>query len=66
MIMTGRDWYDDSEYHNAVDRAERATRIGWAAIAGTTGVLGCVLIAMAIICVTAFVACVYVVMAMDS
>ncbi|MEW2490259.1 hypothetical protein [Streptomyces sp. NPDC048411] len=63
--MTDRDWDDDSEYHNAVDRAERATRVGWAVIAGTTGVLGCVLIAMAIVCVVAVVACVYVVMAAD-
>ncbi|MCT2546701.1 MULTISPECIES: hypothetical protein [Streptomyces] len=63
--MADRDWYDDSDHHDAVQRAERATRFGWAAIAGTTGVLGCVLIAVAMICVVAVLSCLYIVVAMD-
>ncbi|MER5370225.1 hypothetical protein [Streptomyces sp. NPDC002722] len=63
--MADRDWYDDSDYQDAVQRAERATRFGWAAIAGTTGVLGCVLIAVAMICAVAVLSCLYVVVAMD-
>ncbi|MEE4490327.1 hypothetical protein [Streptomyces sp. BE230] len=64
--MTDHGWYDDSsEYDEAVRRAERATRSGWAAIAGTAGALGCALIALAVVCVGAFAACLYVVMAAD-
>jgi hypothetical protein len=35
--MSDRGWDDDSEYQEAVRRAERATRFGWAAIGGTLG-----------------------------
>ncbi|MFE5485193.1 hypothetical protein [Streptomyces sp. NPDC056527] len=63
--MTERDWNDDSDYDDAVQKAERATRFGWAAIAVTTGVLGCLLIVLAVVCVVAVMACVYVVVAMD-
>ena len=59
--MADRGWYDDSDYHEAVQRAERATRFGWSAIAWTTGVLGCVLITVAVLCVVAVVACLFVV-----
>ncbi|MFJ1967093.1 hypothetical protein ACIO93_00295 [Streptomyces sp. NPDC087903] len=64
--MADRSWGDDSEYREAVQQADRATRFGWTAIAGTTGVLGCVLIAMAVVCVVAVVACLYVVATMNS
>jgi hypothetical protein len=63
--MTDRDWNEDSDYDDAVQRAEQVTRFGWAAIAGTIGVLGCALIAMAVVCVVVVIGCVYVVMAMD-
>ncbi|MEU0298002.1 hypothetical protein ABZ252_00760 [Streptomyces sp. NPDC006175] len=63
--MTDRGWYDDSEYHNAVQRAERAERFGWATIAGTAGALGCALIVSVALCVVAVVACLYIVVAMD-
>jgi hypothetical protein len=59
--MADRGWYDDSGYHEAVQRAERATRFGWSAIAWTTGVLGCVLITIAVLCVVAVLACLFVV-----
>lgn len=65
MNMADRGWDDDSDYRDAVQRAERATRFGWAAIAGTTGVLGCALIALAVVCAGAVLACLYVVVAMD-
>lgn len=63
--MAGRDWYDDNDYHDAVQRAERATRFGWAAIAGTTGVLGCALTALAVTCAVVVLACIYAVVAMN-
>lgn len=63
--MSDRGWCDDSDYDAAVQRAERATRFGWAAIAGTTGVLGCALVAMTFVCVAVALACLYLVVAMD-
>ncbi|MFD7221941.1 hypothetical protein ACFV9P_13060 [Streptomyces sp. NPDC059892] len=63
--MADRGWYDDSEYHDAVQRAERATRFGWATITGTAGALGCALIFLVALCVVAVVACLYVVVALD-
>src|SRR4051794_30966433 len=53
VTMTDRGWYDDSEYHDAVQRAERATRFGWATMAGTAGALGCALIVAVALCVVA-------------
>ncbi len=64
VTMSDRDWYDDGEYHDALERAERATRFGWAAIAGTAGALVCALIVLVALCVVAVVAGLYVVMAM--
>lgn len=63
--MADRGWYDDSEYHDAAQRAERATGFGWAAIAGTVGALGCALIVLVALVVVAVVACLYVVVVMD-
>ncbi|MFI6561114.1 hypothetical protein [Streptomyces sp. NPDC050534] len=63
--MADRGWYDDSDAHDAVRQADRATRLGWAAIAGTAGALGCALIAVAVVCLAAILACAYVVVAMD-
>ncbi|GAA2281722.1 hypothetical protein GCM10010145_62240 [Streptomyces ruber] len=65
MITIDDGWYDDRKYLDAVQQAERATRFGWAAIAGTAGALGCALVAMVVICVVTVCACLYVVMAMD-
>ncbi|WP_327727380.1 hypothetical protein OG250_09165 [Streptomyces sp. NBC_00487] len=62
--MSDRGWDDDSEYQEAVRRAERATRFGWSAIGGTLGALGCALIAAVVVCAAVVVACVYVVVAM--
>lgn len=59
--MADRGWYDDSDYHEAVLRAERARRFGWAAIAWTTGVLGCVLITIVVLCVVVVAACLFLV-----
>ncbi|AWW43598.1 hypothetical protein [Streptomyces cadmiisoli] len=63
--MAGRDWYDDNDYHDAVQRAERAARFGWAVIAGTTGVLGWALTALAVTCVVVVLACIYAVVAVN-
>ncbi|MFJ8645901.1 hypothetical protein ACIRNI_07235 [Streptomyces sp. NPDC093546] len=63
--MPDRDWYDDSEYHDAVQRAERSARFGWAMIAGTVGGLGCALLTLVSLAVVAAVACMYAVVAMD-
>ncbi|MFI6859511.1 hypothetical protein ACIBKZ_06320 [Streptomyces sp. NPDC050421] len=63
--MTDRGWYDDSDYNDALQQAEHAERFGWAAIAGTVGALGCALVALAVVCVGAVAACLYVVMAAD-
>ncbi|MFE9534751.1 hypothetical protein [Streptomyces sp. NPDC006691] len=63
--MTDRGWNDDSDYRDAVQRAERATRLGWAAIAGVAGTLGCALIVMAGACAVAVIGCLYVVMTLD-
>ncbi|MET9809567.1 hypothetical protein [Streptomyces halstedii] len=62
--MSDRVWYDDSEYHDALERAEQATRFGWAVIAGTAGALVCALIVLVALCVVALVAGLYVVVAM--
>ncbi|MFC9115376.1 MULTISPECIES: hypothetical protein [Streptomyces] len=61
--MADQGWHDDSEYHEAVRRAERATRFGWSAIAWTTGTLGCALVTVALLFVAAMVAAVYVMVA---
>ncbi|MEV0786822.1 hypothetical protein AB0I52_28460 [Streptomyces sp. NPDC050423] len=61
--MTDRDWYDDSEYQDAVRRAERATRFGWATIAAATGSLGCALVASAVVGIAVVIACYYIVVA---
>ncbi|MEU8648529.1 hypothetical protein [Streptomyces sp. NPDC048737] len=64
--MADRGWHEDSDYHEAVQRAERATRFGWSAIAwstGALGALGCVLITVAVLCVVAVIACLFVVVA---
>ncbi|MEU2285826.1 hypothetical protein ABZ614_28495 [Streptomyces sp. NPDC013178] len=44
--MTERDWYDDSDYRDAVRRAGRTTRCAWWAIGGVAGLLGVALIAL--------------------
>ncbi|MEU6552477.1 hypothetical protein ABZ915_19645 [Streptomyces sp. NPDC046915] len=59
--MTDRDWYDDAAHRDAVRRAERATRFGWAAVTGLSGLFGCALTAVAVVLLGAVVACGYVV-----
>ncbi|MBL3666377.1 hypothetical protein JL475_10315 [Streptomyces sp. M2CJ-2] len=62
--MTNRDWYDDSDYESAVERAERMTRIGWRVIAGMAGLLGIVVIAAVVVCLVVVIGMAYVVDAM--
>ncbi|WP_432104557.1 hypothetical protein [Streptomyces sp. bgisy091] len=64
--MNDRGWGDDSEYHDAVRRAARATRNGWAVIAGTVGVLGCALTVLAALCAVAVVSALYTMSVMQS
>ncbi len=59
--MTNRDWYDDSDYESAVERAERMTRVGWKAIAGVTGLMSIATIAVAVFCLAAVVGVAYLV-----
>ncbi|GGY29124.1 hypothetical protein [Streptomyces djakartensis] len=59
--MGNRDWYDDSDYESAVERAGRMTRVGWKAIAGVTGLVGMVTIAVAVFCLAAVVGMAYLV-----
>ncbi|MFJ7493143.1 hypothetical protein ACIQZB_18215 [Streptomyces sp. NPDC097727] len=47
--MTDDDWYDDSDYREAAQRAERATRWGWTAIAGVMGLLATVLLGVVVL-----------------
>ncbi|MFE5601185.1 hypothetical protein ACFQ8O_18615 [Streptomyces coelicoflavus] len=54
---------DDSEYREAAQQAARATRCAWSTLAWTTGALGCTLLALALLCTAAAVACLYVVVA---
>jgi hypothetical protein len=53
--MTGRDWYDDSDYESTVERAERMTRIGWRAIAGLASPLGIAVISVVVFYLLVFV-----------
>ncbi|MCX2181019.1 hypothetical protein KV205_10805 [Streptomyces sp. SKN60] len=57
------DRYDDRACEDAVRRADRVTRFAWPAIATTTGILGCALIAALAICTGAVFAVVYLWMA---
>ncbi|MFJ8534050.1 hypothetical protein [Streptomyces sp. NPDC093591] len=61
--MADRDGYADGDVHEAVERAARLTRFGWAAIVGAVGLLGCAALALAAVCVVTVVACLYVVVA---
>ncbi|MFD7135690.1 hypothetical protein [Streptomyces sp. NPDC059894] len=58
-----RGWYDDSDYHEAAQRAERAARFGWSAIGWTAGALGCVLITITALCAVAVIVGLFVVVA---
>ena len=57
--MTDKDWYDDGDYERAAKQAESMTRIGWGAIAGVTGLIGCAAIAAAVFCLLVVAAIVY-------
>ncbi|MER7726202.1 hypothetical protein [Streptomyces sp. NPDC096323] len=63
--MTDRGWYDDDGYDEALQRAKGATRVDWAAIAGTAGALTCALIVFVALCAVAVGAGLYVATAMD-
>lgn len=62
--MTDRDWYDDSDYEGAVERAERMTRIGWRVIAGVAGLLGIAVIAAVVVCLVVVIGVAYGVVAL--
>ncbi|MFF5334000.1 hypothetical protein [Streptomyces sp. NPDC013181] len=47
--MTEGDWYDDSAYDDAVQRAKRATRFGWLTIGATVAVFFAVLCGVAVV-----------------
>ncbi|MGW5125938.1 hypothetical protein ACWEQ7_18100 [Streptomyces sp. NPDC004069] len=53
--MTDRDWYDDSDYERAVERAERMTRVGWTAILGVTGLMVVAAVAAVVVFLAAVV-----------
>jgi hypothetical protein len=48
MTDRDRDWHDDSDYDEAVRKAERMTRFGWRAIAGVSGAIGLVAVVAAV------------------
>ncbi|MEV7566200.1 hypothetical protein [Streptomyces tanashiensis] len=60
------DRWDGAEGREVLRRAERATRWGWAAIAGVTGLLGFALVALVAGLLLAAVAMGYVVISMTS
>ncbi|MFJ4920374.1 hypothetical protein [Streptomyces sp. NPDC088725] len=61
--MSERDWNDDRAYEAAVDRAARATRLGWSVIASVTGLAGCAVAALALAALAVFA---YVVMCLSA
>ncbi|AJE41565.1 hypothetical protein [Streptomyces nodosus] len=58
--MTDRDWYDDSDYESAVERAKRMTRVGWAAIVGATVLMVVAAITAVVVLFAAFLGMVYI------
>ncbi|MET9930619.1 MULTISPECIES: hypothetical protein [unclassified Streptomyces] len=62
MRGDGEGVWDDDEGREVLRRAERATRWGWTAIAGVTGLLGCALVTFLVVGLLAVVGGVYVVM----
>ncbi|MFD6322147.1 hypothetical protein ACFWOL_04550 [Streptomyces sp. NPDC058442] len=62
--MTHRDWYDDSDYEDAVEQAERMARIGWRVIAGVAGLLGIAVIAAVVVCLVVVIGMAYAVVAL--
>ncbi|MER7908638.1 hypothetical protein [Streptomyces sp. NPDC096068] len=57
---------DDEEGREVLRRADRATRLGWTAIAGVTGLLGCALVAFLATGLLVAVGALYVLMASDA
>lgn len=47
--MSDDEGCDDRDYRDAVRKAERATRWGWAAIAGVTGLLAAAVTALVVV-----------------
>ncbi|MFE5211786.1 hypothetical protein [Streptomyces sp. NPDC056600] len=64
--MNDQDWYGDSDPEGVVERSERVTRAGWAAIAGVSGLVGAVtaavVVVLGVVLVAFFGGMVYVVM----
>ncbi|MFF7261397.1 hypothetical protein ACFZCL_14070 [Streptomyces sp. NPDC008159] len=63
--MHERDWYDDSDLPDEIQRAQRATRVGWAAIAGVTWLLALAVVALIVLTLVVAVAIGYSMAAMD-
>ncbi|MFI1003112.1 hypothetical protein ACIP10_27505 [Streptomyces galbus] len=63
--MSDNDWYDDGERRDPIRQAERATRWGWAAIAGVTGFLAVAVLALAVVVMVVVVALGYSAVSMD-
>ncbi|MGJ5833427.1 hypothetical protein [Streptomyces ossamyceticus] len=63
--MHERDRYDDSDLADEIQRARRTTRLGWAAIAGTTWLLAMAVVALIALTLVVAVAIAYSTAAMD-
>ncbi|MFI9120594.1 hypothetical protein [Streptomyces bikiniensis] len=61
-VRAGDGVWDDDEGREVLRRADRATRRGWTAIAGVTGLLGCALVTFLVVALLAVLGGVYVVM----
>lgn len=61
VLMTDRGWHDDTDYQDAVSRAERMTRFSWRVIA----TVSCALLGVVVLCLVAWVAFAFAVTAMD-
>ncbi|WP_329385322.1 hypothetical protein [Streptomyces sp. NBC_01716] len=57
--MTERDWDDDTEYHEALARAERATRFGWTAMKILVALLAIAVLAPGLLVVLGGIAAVF-------
>jgi hypothetical protein len=63
--MQERDRYDDSDLSDEIQRAQRTTRLGWAAIAGATWLLALAVVALIVLTLVVAAAIGYSMAAMD-
>jgi hypothetical protein len=63
--MSDNEWYDEGDYRDPAQRAERATRWGWAAIAGVTGFLAVAVMALVVVGLVVAVALGYAAVSLD-